>query len=196
MNNGSYTRWDAPIATGWRWQKITTYDFSSGPNSLRINFAEKSMGLDKILITEDLDFVPDASPEAFTYSVEAELADVMDGSVTTLADSEASGGYYAGTPVDASGGGIEVHFNLSGSKTCNVWARVRAESGGQDTYWWSVNGGSYTRWDAPIEIGWQWRLITTYDFPSGDNIFRINFAEKNMGMDQIIITDDLDFIPE
>ncbi len=192
LNNTSYIRWDAPVDTGWKWHLIASFEATNYENHLRLNLAEDNMAIDAIFVTDDLNFTPQ---DEIHLELEGENTAIRDGAVLVYNLDSASGGAYVGTPADVSGGGVEFRFYTKETVSANIWALVRAESGGEDTYWYKLDDASYIRWDAPIAYGWEWKLLAECNLEAGSHSLRVNFAEKNMALDKILVTQNLDYVP-
>ncbi len=95
-------------------------------------------------------------------------------------------------------GGAEFEIDMPRNMTCNVWMRV----------WWAGSCGNslyYRHWDGTtIAVGndgtyhaWHWlKVPETYHFKKGKNRFYVLDREDGIYLDQIVITGDLEYVPQ
>ncbi len=100
-----------------------------------------------------------------------------------------SGNNSTGSAPTSSSGQIIYDFNVGESGTYNVWARVITPSGTDDSFWISMDGGSWFQWN---NIGpnssWAWELSQSYNLNAGNHTLTIAYREDGALLDKIYIS--------
>ena len=85
-----------------------------------------------------------------------------------------------------------------------IWGRVKAMNGNDDSFFISVDGGDYALWDLQISQDWVWDKVNDrggadpviFYLEAGQHTLMLKQREDGSKIDQILITGDLEFIPE
>ncbi|NJO03017.1 MAG: PKD domain-containing protein, partial [Bacteroidia bacterium] len=173
-------------------------------NDIYLPAGAKTAGGNEILPTENyleafsFDGPPTTPPaNSGLISLEAECATVGSG-WTVGSDNTASGGAYVvfsnGTtyspPADIPANRVRFSFNASAAGSYNLFARVKAPTSSDDSFYFRVNGGSWLAWSSGIKIGnsFQWnRFGTLLNLVSGNNTLDIAYREDGLQLDKIIL---------
>lgn len=114
-------------------------------------------------------------------------------------ETSASGGTQIWVPNGGGvGGSARYAFQAPKTATYYVWGRVYAPSGGDDSFYVSMDGSARTRWDTPRAVGgaWQWgRVPTPYELTRGAHTLVMDQREDGTALDRIVITDDATWQP-
>jgi hypothetical protein len=142
--------------------------------------------------------------------IEAE-AGSLTSPITTAADSGASGGLYITTPdlggaIDSTqpGGQATYSFTVPAAATYVIWGRVLSANGGNDSFWVSMDGGPFTRWNTRISSAWVWDQVNDagvadprlFSLGAGSHTLVIKQREDGARLDRLLITSDRGFIPQ
>ena len=73
IDGSDYVLWDTPESNTWFWDQVSnrggddpvTYYLKAGEHTLVVKQREDGTKLDKILVTEDMDYVPNRHPISF-----------------------------------------------------------------------------------------------------------------------------------
>jgi hypothetical protein len=90
-----------------------------------------------------------------------------------------------------------------------IWGRIIAPDWNADSFFVSVDGGAFTRWNLPGSTAWSWDLVNSYDLntgarlvdpllfslSAGSHTLVIRQREDGAKLDQLIITTDRQFVP-
>jgi hypothetical protein len=85
-----------------------------------------------------------------------------------------------------------------------IWGRVKAMNGDEDSFFISVDGGDYALWDLQISQDWVWDKVNDragadpviFYLEAGQHTLMLKHREDGSKIDQILITGDLEFVPE
>jgi hypothetical protein len=94
-------------------------------------------------------------------------------------------------------------FTLPAAGTYVIWGRVRAASGGDDSFWVSLDGGPFALWDIPVS-SWVWDQVNNRDvadpvlfsLAAGTHTLVVKQREDGARLDRLLITSDLAFVPQ
>jgi PKD repeat protein len=140
-----------------------------------------------------------------TITIEAESGGLT-APMAVRSDSQASGGQYVEVPQgmgnnsnDATRGGpgqVSFSINIPQAGTYALWARVLAADSNNDSFYVTSSGSLLLEWDIPDSSSWRWRKVI--DVTRSAGIFNLEFRQREDGtkLDQIILTDDLSFVPD
>jgi hypothetical protein len=132
---------------------------------------------------------------------------VLTGKMVQGYDAQATGGsYFYVAPGNGSNYMIpppgSAAFNFQVTKTDNyvIWAKVKSPSA-INQYSYIYNGkGKWFAWSAGVNTTWTWVRITDsgttalFPFTQGANQFQIAWLNENMQIDQVVITNDLNYV--
>jgi hypothetical protein len=231
VDRGTFSLWDTTRSQDWVWDQMSdrnasdpvVYKLQTGNHTLIIKQRETGTKIDKILITNHLEFIPTGFGETQTPSEpdpEPELAQILFEAETgylkppmqLARDDSASNGEYIWTP-DGSGtyfnpsenaGYAEYTFEVPTAGDYVIWGRVLAINGNNDSLFVSVDDGNYSLWDTKRSRNWTWDQVSdrniadpvVYKLQAGKHTFIIKQREDGTKIDKILITNDIYFIPE
>ncbi|NJO00508.1 MAG: T9SS type A sorting domain-containing protein [Bacteroidia bacterium] len=217
LNSGAWNAWISGIrvSNNYEWNLFaTTVSLQQGANTLKIGFREDGIILDKIY------FAPISTPPAglggtapacntnpnpnptpvTTAWLEAECA--LYGSSWTqieetsasedkaLASPNGSGDNYS--PSESVNEQIRFNFEVSQAGTYYLYARIKAPSSSDDSYWVRVNEGVWTAWNSGISIhptNYNWnRFGTALQLNAGINTVTFSRREDGAVLDKIYIS--------
>jgi dienelactone hydrolase len=86
-------------------------------------------------------------------------------------------------------GQISYTFNVSEGGSYSLWARVITPNGNDDSFWISVDGGSWFLWN---NIGpnssWAWEQAQTYSLATGSHTLTVAYREDGALLDKIFVS--------
>ena len=227
--SASVWAWDKIRADGSR--NPVVYSLDAGQHILKIQRREDGTGLDRILITSDTNCEPAGMGEQVTEEAEEETLEQADTDSATDStqiiletekgelsspmraqnDTTASSGAYIWVPEGegsvygpSSESGLATYtFNISESGTYMIWGRVLSATSNDDSFFISVDGQDYIRWNTPVGASWAWDLVPTrngrspllLELAAGTHTLSLMQREDGAKIDKLIITRDSDFVP-
>lgn len=96
------------------------------------------------------------------------------------------------------------NFNVPASADYNVWALVKAPSGGDDSFFVKIDNSKYYEWHIPQTTGFEWRKLTDLTARNPvkvsidstmTNRLEISQREDGTALKKVFITEDDDFDP-
>ncbi|GHN02626.1 hypothetical protein WSM22_41150 [Cytophagales bacterium WSM2-2] len=192
--------------------RLTWFNPSTGKASLTIRVTDNQNAITSstpvpITITAgvDLDY-PGTGVLFGLYAPDATLTESM----ILYPDSTASKGSYFSEP-EGQGKNSSLpppakatfNFQLPISDNYVVWVRIRSPDVENQRFFIDPGNGNWTLWQAGINTEWTWVKITDpasglqveYSFAVGYNTFAMGWADDNVQVDRILITNDLNFDP-
>jgi glucose/arabinose dehydrogenase len=135
--------------------------------------------------------------------------------MTSVSNSDAFGGTYlapsSGNATNGTNGSVTINVNVSTAASYIVWARVLATNGEADSFFVSVDGGPEDIFDTSpngFSNSFQWVRVNgrgggaaltinprTFNLGVGVHSFQFRGREANAGLDQILVTSDVNFVP-
>ncbi len=228
MDEGVFQRWNVQGSTAWIWDRVAAdnidpriYTLTAGSHTFYLMQREDGTRIDKLVITNNAQYVPQGQgepanqtpqPVALTHiELEAE-AGAVSAPMRITTQAAASGGYYVGVPQgggtisspSTSAGMAVYEFNLAESGDYQVWGRVIAPSGADDSFFAAMDGGTFERWNTQQGSSWHWDQIAAaggadprlYRLSAGHHTFYLMQREDGTLIDKLIITIDSNFVPE
>lgn len=94
-------------------------------------------------------------------------------------------------------------FELEKTDDYVMWIRVRSPGEDNQGYYIYDGKGNWTTWLAGIHVDWTWvkasdvykNATATFPFTAGSNVLVFSWLHENVHVDQVIITNNPDFIP-
>jgi hypothetical protein len=225
VNGGNFERWNTPQGTTWTWGLVNshgvadprTYRLKAGRHTLTLMQREEGTQLDKMIVTNNPDYVPTGEGEAATPSaepvthVDMEAEDALIISKFRIQnDSAASSGAFLwvpngggnyGSPSPASGQ-ARFDFYVSERGDYRIWARVLAPSAAEDSFFLAMNDGPIGLWSPRIDSRWNWQAVsvdagatTHYRLDPGMHQLHLMHREDGTRIDRLIITKNPAFTP-
>ena len=210
-NGGSWYSWSAGIdqSGNFAWNRLpAALSLRAGSNTVDFAYREPVTELDKIYITAS-GSVPSGSgsagsncaptPSNTAYWLEAECAEVganwqrvSTGSASNSTYVMVSGRNAMDAPPSDQAAN-RIRFTLSGATggSYNLFARIDAPSGLDDSFWVRTNGGPWYKWFLGINqrVGFDWnRLPRTLSLRDGANTIDFAYREDGTRLDKLFVT--------
>ncbi len=125
--------------------------------------------------------------------------------------SNASGGQYVSTHT-ANSGQVIFTVNIPSAGTYVIWSRVMAADSSSDSFTVSVDGAGADTFDCAENkwsTNWQWSVVNgrnggapltinprTFNLSAGTHHITFAGRDANTGLDEIIVTNDLSYVPK
>jgi hypothetical protein len=101
-------------------------------------------------------------------------------------------------------GYAEYSFNVPADGNYVIWGRIEAKNGEDDSFFISVDDGSYALWDTQRSKYWVWDRVSnrggddpvSFYLEAGEHTLVIKQREDGTKIDRILITGDTEFVPE
>jgi len=172
----------------WTWDVVSNRDYAdvrdasnptlhhleAGSHVLTIKHLEDVTKIDKIFITNDMEYVPEGADNGQLFPsgiIEAESG-VLTSPLQSISDMAASGGSYVETTEPESGTAIYT-FNIDDPGVYKIIARVYAADGGSDSFYVNIDDKGEFIWDLtqdPNEFNvWREDEITNRGTGTSDN---------------------------
>jgi hypothetical protein len=190
-------------------QEGTTYYFSAtayNSNNFESDFSEELAY--KIPVS---DLVDGEGSNPVTIWLEAEDG-YLNAPIEVFQDSNASGNNYIQAPdgsgnvynPDQNGGYADYSFRAPVTGNYAIWGRVLATTYENNSFFISVDEGDYALWDTQQSQSWVWDKVSNragvdpvvYYLEAGEHTLIIKQREAGTKIDKILITSDLEFVPE
>jgi hypothetical protein len=204
---------DGLITSGWQWRRFLDAELSAGNHTLAVAYREDGAKLDKIAIANLLYApsgmggeasnlcIPDtANVPPITVYLETECGTV--GSNWDIKeDSRASNGRYAevksgleslSVPATDSANLIFLSFSVDTTDQFNVFARLNCLSIHDDSFWISIDDGSFTSYNDMQTNGWQWKKLSGTELSKGAHTIAIAYREDGAKLDKLCVTNTAD----
>ena len=198
----------------WHWEEVkpdeegssadNEYQLTTGNHTLTFGGRETNSGLDKILLTNDPDFVPTAitqcggtvsptptlTPTATTtpaFYVERKEAEsgTLTSSMNPVYDTTASACHYVTAPTGESGGTVDYTFTVPAAGNYYLWARSKGVDWTHNSFTVSFVGAGGTSF--AYEIGqfngnwqWGWGKVKTDPFVPTTNVFSLTAGSHTL----------------
>jgi len=214
IDSGDYALWDTEQSSTWVWDQVknrggpdpVVYYLEAGEHVLTIAQREDGTKIDRILITNDLGYVPEGLGGEGTLRIWLEAEEgYLEIPMESNSDGTASAGEYIWVPNGGgSGGKAEYTFEIPLAGDYVIWGRVLAPDGGDDSFFVSIDDGDYSLWDTRQSSTWVWDKVrnrggpnpVVYYLEAGEHVLTIGQREDGTRIDRILITDDLGYVPE
>jgi hypothetical protein len=188
------------------------YRFDAGVHTLTIKQRENGTRLDRILVTNDMAYVPEGAGEQVIQVpqkiwIEAEEGDIF-APMRIANDANASTGEYISAPsAVVSGGYAQYPFDVDVAGDYIIWGRVISNSNSSDSFLISVDGADDIIWHTKPggQDTWTWDVVSIRDyadvrdesnplivhFVEGAHLLTIKQREYGTKIDQILVTNDI-----
>ncbi|HEX4139700.1 MAG TPA: endo-1,4-beta-xylanase [Candidatus Methylacidiphilales bacterium] len=122
----------------------------------------------------------------------AQDPNALNGEYVTSQPGIGPGGVGFGTPPATS----QMRIDTEASGTVNIWVRVIAPNPSEDSFWTQIDSGSWAKLSLNDSTTWYWYKWTqTTLSPGVAHVLNFGVREGGAQLDQILITDDLNFSP-
>jgi hypothetical protein len=219
MDEASYMLWTTQITTTWTWDRANNwavadpvyFNLAQGTHTLLIEQREDGTKLDRLLLTNDLTYVPQGTGDIERTKIwqEAERG-FLQAPMKTASDSGASSGQYIWV-ADGSGnnsnpgygGYAEYVFNVPVAGQYVLWSRVLSNSGSNDSFFVSMDDGSYVLWATQISTIWTWDRVNNgvvdpvyFNLAADIHTLLVDQREDGTKLDRLLLTNDMNYVPQ
>ena len=227
MDGGEWIQWNNIRESDmWKWNEVhnsledgrpVLYRLSRGNHMLEFAYREENIALDKLLITNNINYRPEGKdPVLPTRKNEMIRIAAASGRIVShfqiLSDERALTGKYLSSPhqkkeLDKPPAEAEAIYTFRVSKSGNyqLWARVMAESGSENSFWIRVDDNPWILWNGFEKTGsWNWEQIhdsradalpIVFELKKGKHTIEVSHRERNANLDEILVTDIPGFYP-
>ncbi|ARA92159.1 hypothetical protein AWN76_002545 [Rhodothermaceae bacterium RA] len=235
VDGGTEVVWDTPeqhVTTDrWVWDPISDRDWSSpeappeplvltleaGRHTLTLRNREDGTRLDRVLVTNDLTFVPSGHGSVgrplHPIHVWLEAEDgLLSEPLLVKEDPGATGGQFIEvgtghnsreTPPET--GRAIYPFTVLEAGTYQLWGRVQAPDGSGDSFWVRVDGERWVPWNGIVQSEtWSWVPVyhqeevqqpMHFNLTAGPHTLEVAYREDDTKLDRLLITNDVSFTP-
>lgn len=180
----------------------TTASFSeAGPYLLQLTAhdGEKASSADVAIL------VNPQTAQPVTINVEAETG-ILAAPMVIQSSGTASGGQFVVVPQgtgdnfnDGTNGGpgqVSHSINIFQGGTYALWARTIAPNGGSDSFYVTSSGTLIREWSIPDSTTWKWNKVAEVFVGAG--AFNLEFRQREDGtqLDKVVVTNDLNLVPQ
>ncbi len=202
MDNENEDIWDISNSNSWTWSKINgrshggemSYNLAVGTHTLVIRAREGGAKLDKLIITNDSQYIPNNPPlNGEILEIEAENA-LLTKPMTIRDDVAALGAKYITT--DYGSGSAEFTFNITQAGLYKLEGRYIAPNGTSDSFFVKMDDGIEDIWDlSPNTDIWNVRNVSgrfegdvfIYNLTSGSHTFTLRGREGGAKLDKLTL---------
>ena len=228
LDDGHSGTWHPSTSEDWTWQQTNdraisgteVYHLTAGTHTLTVYQREDGAKLDRILITDDSNYVPEGKGEDAVVDVVVSSTDIWieaeDGILNfpmqIMDDSEASSGGYIEVPngegnasspsLDAGYAQYTVDVPANGDYV--IWCRVLALTGADNSFFITIDDEQIGTWHPTPSETWTWqqtndRAISgteVHHLKAGAHTLTVYQREDGTKIDRIMITKDLEYLPQ
>jgi hypothetical protein len=98
----------------------------------------------------------------------------------------------------------EYSFEVPADGEYIIWGRIKGTKAGDDSFYVSVDNGDWAVWDTSFSKSWVWDKVSNrkvadpviYYLKAGEHILIIKEREDGTKIDQIVITNDMEYVPD
>ncbi len=132
-------------------------------------------------------------PEAFYFEPECES---IGENWNIIDDEEVSNGQYITVEpgvqslneAAGSDGQLTVQFTTTQNSTYYVYGLMNCPTADDDSFWASIDGGSYVMCNGLATSGWQWKQLIDANLTAGNHTLTITYREDGALLDKIAVT--------
>jgi hypothetical protein len=216
VDNSESIRWNTKVGEDWIWDPVNSdnasdpliYYLEEGTHTLIIKQREDGTKIDRILITNILDYIPQEMGEPVTQSfpeiwIEAETGELNYPMVISENSDVSAGGYIWVPNGGGSDGYAEYTFEIQESGDYVFWGRALSSSGTDNSFYVSVDNSESIRWNTKVGEDWIWdpmnsdnaSLPIIFYLDEGTHSLIIKQREDGTKLDKILITNDIEYLP-
>jgi|GEM_PF-3235084 len=227
VDNGEWTKWnDIPHSRGWQWVEVYDSDhgeqnvllpLTPGRHTLAVAYREPESTLDKILITNNLEYRPAGKnpvrPNRHPRLVWLEAENGwLEQPLRIRGDATASHWQFIEVANDResrgappASGHASYPFRVQRAGTYRLWGRVFADSNDDDSFWVRMDGGKWLRWNGFLPRDrWSWAEVfdevsgkspVEFGLNKGEHHLEIAYREDGARLDRLLIADDPSYLP-
>ncbi len=230
IDDQEFATWHTPTTPTWIWDQVrdrgsveaVIYHLTPGDHVLSILQREDGSQIDKIMVTNALDYVPEGKGEQVSPPVtptepsesiwiEAESG-YLNNPMQIIHDSGASSGKYIEVP-NGSGntyspsrdtGYAMYSFDVPTAADYVIWGRILAKGGGDNSFFVSIDDGTPATWHTQESETWIWDAVTDlngtepviYHLAAGQHVLTLYQREDGTKIDKFLITKNIEYVPE
>jgi len=227
MDQGKWIQWNGiEKDDDWIWDEVhdtgnddkpVLFHLTRGRHTLEFAYREDEIALDKLLITDQINFRPAGKnpevPGKMHKLLTLETATVSSGEhFRVFADENALNGQYISAAkrqrdVDdiPAAADLVYNFRVPKSGSYHIWGRVFSDSGSENSFWIRVDDSPWLLWNNLDEQDqWHWQQVydsrtdeepIRFELERGRHRIEIAHREKNAALDELLITDAPGFYP-
>jgi hypothetical protein len=98
----------------------------------------------------------------------------------------------------------EYSFEVPADGKYIIWGRIKGTKAGDDSFYVTVDNGDWAVWDTQSSKSWVWDKVSNrngadplvYTLKAGEHTLIIKEREDGTKIDQIVITNDMEFVPD
>lgn len=226
VDNGTNNLWDIPWHSAWNWDKVThrgdegyvTVHLSAGRHTINIKAREDGTKIDKILLTNDVNYVPSSLGETaenipvyqqVVIEMEAEQYSTKTIPFVVVQNAEASGGQYIQGPNGSGDVWNPSHRMVTYVVTVPeageyvLFGRTIAPGDHDDSFFVQIDSGADQVWDIAWSDNWQWDAVNNrgvtdqvkFNLTAGTHTIKIKLREDGPKLDKMVLTNDLGYNP-
>ena len=214
-------KWYLSVSETWTWQKLKNkgskiHYFTSDSHTLTVYQREDGTRIDRILITNEENYVPEGQGESVVPPlaniwIEAEAGN-LNSPMQIMDDPEASSGSYIEVPngqgnassPSLDDGYAQYTFVVPTDGNYIIWCRVLALTGIDDSFFIGVDDQPAALWYPSHSDDWIWQKTNdraiagteVHLLTAGTHKLTIYQREDGTKIDRILITEDADFVPQ
>ena len=220
---GNWTAWLAGVHTEWTWVKamnaytneVATFPFTAGSNVFRMAWFHDNVQVDRVLITNDLNYIPEepAEPEVIDASFKLGLYATdatLTGDMKLYGDLSTSKGSYFSMPSNYGknyyipvSSHAQFHFQIDKADDYLAWVRIKSPTVNNQGFHLYDGKGNWTTWLAGVHTEWTWvrvtnaytKAVAVFPYSEGINILRMAWFHDNVQVDAVFITNDHTLVP-
>jgi hypothetical protein len=80
-------------------------------------------------------------------------------------------------------------FTVSTDTTFYLYGRVNCPTTNNESYWFKLDDGPFTKIFGFMTNGWQWKELTSFNLTSGDHTIALGFRKEGAKLDKICVSD-------
>ncbi len=89
---------------------------------------------------------------------------------------------------------ITLSFTVDSTSLYYLMARVNCATYNDDSFWIRADNGDFRMYNGLVSNGWEWKLLDSYQFESGEHIITVAYREDGAALDKLVIS-NLQFLP-
>ncbi len=214
VDGGSWILWsiDPNPNFGWHQMKNSPFNLSTtGNHTIDIAYREDGAQLDKVFITKQACLPQGVGGTAPTCNTggetnapealwaEAECATAVGSNWEQFSDGAASAGTYLtiksglnsyNNVPTGEADKVSFSFNVGETGNYHIFARVKTPDYGSDSFWYSVDGGTWVLWGPGRQTTFTWRELSgsPFSFSPGSHTLDIAYREDGAQLDKILVS--------
>ena len=193
--------WKVPLSADWQWNLVSVEKLSTGSYPLVVYTKAPGLGLDRLLVT---------SMSSVMWRPVEQWLEAEDGALTYPMTSKVSSqlGFarYIEVPEGTAyaGGAAAYTLGIQRPGDYHLWGLVRAPSESNNSFWLAMDSGKTLLWEPPVTgtsaMKWdrfsdRYQGDALYHLSGGWHDLVIQRRETGTGLDKILVTNDLGFVP-